>query len=170
MDIPVVIEYDMRADGVWYKARCRHPVPAEATGATKYEARRALEAVLAELSPGPFELIQLDATADPPWVAAAGWLPDDELIVLAVDEGFAFVTNNDADFRGLCAAAELHAGLVILPQGRRDDQRRWLAAVIIHIERRAAESGEPPADWMLNRVVEVDPTSDACSDAVLPDR
>jgi predicted nuclease of predicted toxin-antitoxin system len=24
-------------------------------------------------------------------------LPDDELIVLAVDEGFAFVTNNDAD-------------------------------------------------------------------------
>lgn len=40
-------------------------------------------------------------------------LPDDELIVLAVDEGFAFVTNNDADFRGLCAAAELHAGLVV---------------------------------------------------------
>lgn len=97
-------------------------------------------------------------------------LPDDELIALAVDQGFAFVTNNHADFRGLCAAADLHAGLIVLPQGRRDDQRRWLAAAIVHIERRAAESGEPPADWMLNRVVEVDPTSDACSDAVLPDR
>jgi predicted nuclease of predicted toxin-antitoxin system len=28
-------------------------------------------------------------------------LPDDDLIVLAVDGGFAFVTNNHADFRGL---------------------------------------------------------------------
>lgn len=96
-------------------------------------------------------------------------LPDDELIVLAVDEGFAFVTNNDADFRGLCAAAELHAGLVVLPQGRRDDQRRWLDMGIAHIERRAAEAGEAPADWMLNRVVEVDPATEACIDAVLPD-
>ncbi len=97
-------------------------------------------------------------------------LPDDELIALAVDEGFAFVTNNHADFRGLCANADLHAGLVILPQGRRDDQRRWLDCAIAHIEHRAEEAAEPPADWMLNRVVEVDPTSDACSDAVLPDR
>jgi len=97
-------------------------------------------------------------------------LPDDELIALAVDGGFAFVTNNDADFRGLCASAELHAGLVVLPQGWRDDQRRWLDRAITHIERRAAESGEPPADWMLNRVVEVDPYSDVCTDAVLPDR
>ena len=98
-------------------------------------------------------------------------LPDDELIVLAVDEGFAFVTNNDAaDSRGLCAAAELHAGLVVLPQGRRDDQRRWLDRAVDHIERRAAESGEPSADWLLNRVVEVDPESATCTDAVLPDR
>jgi hypothetical protein len=97
-------------------------------------------------------------------------LPDEELIVLAVDEGFAFVTNNHADFRGLCASAELHAGLVVLPQGLRDDQRRWLGQAIAHIERRATESGEPPADWMLNRVVEVDPDSDVCTDAVLPDR
>lgn len=97
-------------------------------------------------------------------------LPDDELIVLAVDQGFAFVTNNDADFRSLCANADLHAGLVILPQGRRDDQRRWLDRAIAHVERRAPEAGEPPADWMLNRVVEVDPDSDVCTDAVLPDR
>ena len=97
-------------------------------------------------------------------------LPDDELIVLAVDQGFAFVTNNHADFRGLCASAELHAGLIVLPQGWRDDQRRWLDQAITHIERRAAESGEPPADWMLNRVVEVDPDSDVSTDAVLPDR
>jgi Domain of unknown function (DUF5615) len=97
-------------------------------------------------------------------------LPDDELIVLAVDQGFAFVTNNHADFRGLCASAELHAGLVVLPQGRRDDQRRWLDRAITHIERRAADSDEPPVDWMLNRVVEVDPDSEICTDAVLPNR
>jgi predicted nuclease of predicted toxin-antitoxin system len=95
--------------------------------------------------------------------------PDDELIVYALDEGFAFVTNNDTDFRGLCANAELHAGLVVLPQGPREVQRRWLDRAIAHIERRATEAGEPPADWILNRVVEVDPTSDSCSDAVLPD-
>jgi hypothetical protein len=97
-------------------------------------------------------------------------LPDDELIALAVDQGFAFVTNNHADFRVLCANADLHAGLVILPQGRRDDQRCWLDRAIAHIEHRAEEAAEPPADWMLNRVVEVHSDSDACSDAVLPDR
>lgn len=94
--------------------------------------------------------------------------PDDELIVRAIDEGFAFVTNNDTDFRGLCTNAELHAGLVVLPQGARDDQQRWLGRAIAHIEHRAAESGESPADWMLNRVVEVDPDAEACIDAVLP--
>jgi len=94
--------------------------------------------------------------------------PDDELIVRAIDEGFAFVTNNDTDFRGLCANAELHAGLVVLPQGARAEQQRWLGHAIAHIERRAAECGESPADWMLNRVVEVDPSAEACTDAVLP--
>jgi len=97
-------------------------------------------------------------------------LPDDELLALAVDGGFAFITNNQADFRGLCANADVHAGLVVLPQGRRDDQLRWLGWAIAHIELRAAESGEPSADWMLNRVVEVDPDSETCTDAVLPDR
>lgn len=96
-------------------------------------------------------------------------LRDDELLALAVEEGFVFVTNNHADFWGLCANAELHAGLVTLPQGTRGAQLRWLSEAIEHIERSAAETGETPANWMLNRVVEVHKDLGHCTDAVLPE-
>ncbi len=95
-------------------------------------------------------------------------LRDDELLALAVAEGFVFVTNNHADFWGLCSNAELHAGLVTLPQGTREAQLRWLSDAVAHIERRAAEGGESPADWMLNRVVEVHGGGAACTDSMLP--
>lgn len=78
-----------------------------------------------------------------------------------------FVTNNHADFTGLCANAELHAGLLVLPQRPRDAQLPLLSDAIAHIERHAAQAGEAPADWMLNRVVEVD-DSGACKDTPLP--
>ncbi len=92
---------------------------------------------------------------------------DDELLALAVSEEFVFVTNNHADFTGLCANAELHAGLLVLPQRPRDAQLPLLSDAIAHIERHAAQAGEAPADWMLNRVVEVD-DSGACKDTPLP--
>jgi Domain of unknown function (DUF5615) len=47
---------------------------------------------------------------------------DDELLALAVSEEFVFVTNNHADFVGLCTNAELRTGLVVLPQRPRDAQ------------------------------------------------
>ena len=47
-------------------------------------------------------------------------MPDDELLALAISEEFVFVTNNHADFMGLCVNAELHTGLVVLPQRPRD--------------------------------------------------
>lgn len=75
MDIPAVVE--PFAGG--YRARCRHPVEAEATGGTRYEAVQALEAALAGRVPGPFTLLPLEVTPDKPWLAAAGWLPDDDL-------------------------------------------------------------------------------------------
>jgi hypothetical protein len=92
---------------------------------------------------------------------------DDELLDVAVREGFVFVTNNDADFVGLCANADLHAGLVVLPQRPRDAQPPLLSKAIAYIEDGAAQDHEPPADWMLNRVVEVDDESEVCSDAPL---
>ncbi len=95
---------------------------------------------------------------------------DDELLALTVAEEFVFVTNNDADFTGLCANAELHTGLIVLPQRPRDIQLQLFSDAIAHIERHAAQAREAPVDWMLNRVVEVDDESGACKDAPLPDR
>ena len=93
---------------------------------------------------------------------------DDELLALAVSEEFVFVTNNHADFVGLCANAELHTGLVVLPQRPRDAQLPLFSEVIAHIEHQATQATEAPADWMLNRVVEVDDESGACRDIPLP--
>ncbi len=95
---------------------------------------------------------------------------DDELLALAVGEEFVFVTNNHADFIGLCTNAELHTGLIVLPQRPRDAQLPLFSDAIAHIERHAAQARETPADWMLNRVVEIDDESEACRDVPLPNR
>lgn len=79
-----------------------------------------------------------------------------------------FVTNNHADSVGLCANAELHTGLVVLPKRPRDAQLPLFSDAIAHIERHAAQAGEAPADWMFNRVVEVNDESEACRDVPLP--
>jgi len=75
MEIPVIVE---PADG-GYRARCRHPVEAEATGGTRYEATQALETVLKGRVPDPFVLLPLEVTPDKPWIATAGSVPDDEV-------------------------------------------------------------------------------------------
>jgi Domain of unknown function (DUF5615) len=93
---------------------------------------------------------------------------DDELLALAVGEEFVFVTNNHADFMGLCANAELHTGLVVLPQRPRDTQLSLFSDAIAYIERQADQAGDAPADWMLNHVVEVDDESEACTDSPIP--
>jgi len=93
---------------------------------------------------------------------------DPHLLERVVAESFVLVTNNEADFVTLCASSAVHGDLVVLSQGRRDKQRRWLEAALAHIEERATSTGEAPADWMLNRVVEVDARSDTCTDYPLP--
>jgi hypothetical protein len=96
-------------------------------------------------------------------------MPDDELLTLAVSEEFVFVTNNHADFMGLCANAELHTGLVVLPQRPRDAQLPLFSDAIAHILHRASQDHEAPGDWMLNRVVEVDEQSGEVRDTPIPD-
>ena len=78
---------------------------------------------------------------------------DDELLAFAVGEEFVFVTNNHADVMGLCANAELHTGLLVLPQRPREAQLLLFSDAITHIESQAAQTREAPSDWMLNRVV-----------------
>lgn len=94
MEIPVILE----PTAAGYRARCRHPVEAEATGDTRYEATQALEAVLSVRVPPPFTLLPLEVTLDKPWLAAAGWLPDDELTDQYLD--------GIAEYRRQCEAAD----------------------------------------------------------------
>jgi hypothetical protein len=71
VDIPVIVELV----GPGYRARCRHPVAAEAEGETRAAARESLAAVLKEHVAEPFTLLPLED--DRPWVSFAGSIPDD---------------------------------------------------------------------------------------------
>lgn len=86
-----------------------------------------------------------------------------------VDEEAVFFTNDESDFEALCRKVDLHSGLVILPQtGTRKEQWPLLDAALIYIERQSKAAGEPAADWMINKRVEVAPDGTVAHE-VLPD-
>jgi len=70
VDYSAILEF---TDDGNYRARCRHPVEAEATGVTSYQARLALESTLKGHITEQFELMPLEATISQPWIAN-GWL------------------------------------------------------------------------------------------------
>lgn len=83
---------------------------------------------------------------------------DSVLHEIVIGEEAVFVTNNESDFVALCQEVDLHTGLLILPQtDRREEQWPLIDAALDYIEEKAKAAGEPTADWMLNRQVEVDP-------------
>lgn len=74
-----------------------------------------------------------------------------------ITEEAVFVTNDEADFVALYRQVDLHTGLLILPQAeKRNALLPLLDAALDYIERHAKAAGETPAEWMLNRRVEVD--------------
>jgi hypothetical protein len=75
VEIPIIVE----PFGTGWRARCRHPVEASATGDTRYEATQALEATLRASITGPFTLLSLEVAPDKPWISFAGSIPDDQL-------------------------------------------------------------------------------------------
>ena len=83
-------------------------------------------------------------------------LADHELLALCTAEERVLVTENDGDFRALCQAAGIHPGLVVLPSVNRQRAHDLFAACLDYIERQAERAGESTADFMLNRVAEVD--------------
>jgi hypothetical protein len=97
MDIMVIIE----PDGAGYRARCRHPVEAKATGHSRYDARLALEAKLSGLISVPFTTLPLEVTPDKPWIATAGSIPDDPV----TDEWLDAI----AEYRRECDAEDQHS-------------------------------------------------------------
>jgi predicted nuclease of predicted toxin-antitoxin system len=83
------------------------------------------------------------------------WL-DPNLYPVVVAEDWVFVTNNEKDFRDLAAAARLHPGLIVLPQGTVVQQRAWFDTTLGYVEAHAADESEPPGDWMICRIVTYD--------------
>lgn len=84
---------------------------------------------------------------------------DAQLYPIVVGEDWVFITNNELDFRRLANAQELHPGLIVLPQGRADQQQAWLHTAIDFIEKHSAEDGEEAWAWMICRIVVYDDVS-----------
>ena len=84
-------------------------------------------------------------------------ISDRQLRERAQAEEFVLVTDNASDFRPLLARDAVHPGLIVLPgEYGRASQQRFAHQVIAHVAAEAAAAGEPPADYMVNRVVEID--------------
>jgi predicted nuclease of predicted toxin-antitoxin system len=82
---------------------------------------------------------------------------DQALHKTVIDEEAVFVTNDEADFVALYRQVDLHTGLLILPQAeRREALWPLLDSALDYIERHAKDEDETPADWMLNKRVEID--------------
>jgi predicted nuclease of predicted toxin-antitoxin system len=82
-----------------------------------------------------------------------------------IAEEAVFVTNDEADFVALYRQVDLHTGLLILPQAeRREALLPLLDAALDYIEQRAKAAGETPAEWMLNKRVEMDLSGTATND------
>lgn len=90
---------------------------------------------------------------------------DQVLHRIVIDEEAVFVTNDEADFVALYRQVDLHTGLLILPQApTREALWPLLDAALDYIERQADAADETPAEWMLNRQVEVNPSEKATHD------
>jgi hypothetical protein len=95
---------------------------------------------------------------------------DDVLHRIVIEEEAVFVTNDEADFVALYQEVDLHTGLLILQQtGGREALRHSLEVGLDHIERQATGAAEPPAEWMINRRVQVGPDG-APTHGDLPER
>jgi hypothetical protein len=94
---------------------------------------------------------------------------DANLYLVVTAEEWVFVTNDEKDFARLAEEAELHSGLIILPQNTVAQQKQWFSEVIDYIESHAAQDGESPSDWMVCRLVVYDDADGSISHRWLPE-
>ena len=88
-------------------------------------------------------------------------ISDRELSQAVVNEEAILVTNDEADFVALYAGMDLHAGLLILPQaGTREALWPLFDVALDYIEEQAKAKGEAAPEWMLNKRVDVAPSSE----------
>lgn len=76
---------------------------------------------------------------------------------LVHSEGFVLVTDNASDFRPMYAREDVHPGLIVVPAGYgRARQQTLTRDVISWIVNAALESNHTAADYMLDRLVEIE--------------
>jgi len=82
---------------------------------------------------------------------------DAQLRAIAQAEGFVLVTDNASDFRAMFAREQIHPGLAVIPaEHGRARQQQLAERLIDFILEAAAAQRESPADFMVNRLVEID--------------
>lgn len=92
---------------------------------------------------------------------------DPALYAVISQEEWVVVTDDD-DFLALAMRAELHSGLILLPQRARANQPPMLEAVLDYIDLHSAKAGTAAAAWMTNRVVEYHDQDDTISASEWP--
>jgi predicted nuclease of predicted toxin-antitoxin system len=80
---------------------------------------------------------------------------DREVSALCLSEDRVLVTNNAQDFFRLAKETGVHPGLVVLPLGSREEMCSLMRVAIEEIKHRSQAAGLAPADFMVNRVVEI---------------
>lgn len=82
---------------------------------------------------------------------------DSQLRQLVQRQGYVLVTDNASDFRPMYARDDTHPGLIVLPASDgRARQQELARAVIAWIANAAATNGQTLADFMINKLVEID--------------
>ena len=77
-------------------------------------------------------------------------MPDHQVLERCLNEDLVIVTENASDFRSLVARADIHPGLIVLPNVSFEQSRSLLCAAIAYLD----ELGNP-MDVMVNHVLEV---------------
>lgn len=81
---------------------------------------------------------------------------DPQLRQLVQSEEYVFVTDNASDFRPMYERDEVHPGLVVMPaEVTRERQQQLVGTLISWIMTAAAADQQSPADFMVNKLVEV---------------
>ncbi len=94
---------------------------------------------------------------------------DRELRLRAQSEGYVLVTDNASDFRPMYDRESIHPGLVLMPGAHgRENQQRLARIVLEFIDESANRAGEPVADFMINKLAEIDEEG-ACEVHELPE-
>jgi predicted nuclease of predicted toxin-antitoxin system len=92
---------------------------------------------------------------------------DIEVMLRCIAENRTLVTNNYGDFRRLCEVRSIHPGLIILPTLARETQKQLLGLALAYITQQTVQhQATEPAEFMVNRVVEVNETG-ACASFLL---